>query len=93
MSNVSLQRVTELNRHAYLCCYEPESLSWTPVAWGEIHKGEARFKKVGKNIVYLPAIYENGMVIPAGDVFLLTDAGNVVPLDVRIWPIRYLYTR
>lgn len=78
---ISLQRVTELNRHAYLCCYEPESLSWTPVAWGEIHKGEARFKKVGKNIVYLPAIYENGMVIPAGDVFLLTDAGNVVPLD------------
>ena len=78
---IPLQRVTEFNRHVYLCCYEPDGLSWTPVAWGEIRKGEARFKKVGKNIVYLPAFYANGMIIPAGDAFLLTNEGKVVPLN------------
>ena len=78
---IALQRTDESDKYAYLCCYEPESLSWTPVAWGEIRKGKVRFEKVGKNIVYLPAIYRNGSVVPAGDAFLLTDDGTAVSLN------------
>ena len=78
---ISLQGVCESDKYAYLCCYEPEGLSWTPVAWGEIRKGKVRFEKVGKNIVYLPAIYKGETIIPAGDAFLLTDKGTVMPLN------------
>ena len=78
---VSFDKKNCYDRHAYLCCYDPENLNWTPVAWAEIHRGKARFEKIGKNIVYLPAFYRNGQFDPAGPPFLLTNDGNMLPLE------------
>ena len=69
-------------RFAYLCCYVPETYSWTPVAWGKIKSnGTVRFEKMGKNIVYMPAYYRNGQIVPAASPFLLDAKGEIVPLE------------
>lgn len=45
---------------------------WIPVCWGELHRGKARFKKVGRNIFYMPVVYDKQQVMhPAGDPFFL----------------------
>lgn len=71
-------------RWAYLCCYDPDNISWVPVAQGQISGKSAIFKTVGQNIVYLPAIYQKGNVIPIGAPFLLTSESRkkeLVPAD------------
>ncbi|MDR0602690.1 MAG: transglutaminase-like domain-containing protein [Bacteroidales bacterium] len=61
---------------AYLCCYVPENLSWTPVAWAEIKNGKAKFKQLGIHVLYLPAYYKNGIIVPAGEPFILYANGR-----------------
>lgn len=78
---VPLEKESSPGEFAYLCCYDPDNISWTPVAWGKIRGRKARFGKVGKNIVYLPAYYRNGTVIPAAAPFLLTGEGKMERLD------------
>ena len=75
---VTLQKQGKSDKFAYLCCYDPDNLFWTPVAWGKIQQNEVIFKKMGKNIVYLPALFKGETIIPAGDPFLLTDRGDKV---------------
>ena len=75
--NVPLEIESRPNEFAYLCCYDPDNISWTPVSWGIIHGKKAKFKKMGKNIVYLPAYYREGRIIPAGSPFLLTRDGKI----------------
>ncbi len=67
---------------AYLCCYVPETYSWTPVAWGQIKaNGVVKFKKMGKNIVYMPCYYTQGKVTPAASPFLVTSEGKIKDLE------------
>ena len=75
--NVPLEIKSRPNEFAYLCCYDPDNISWTPVSWGIIHEKKAKFEKMGKNIVYLPAYYREGRIIPAGSPFLLTRDGKI----------------
>ena len=79
---IELHKDSVAKRFAYLCCYVPETYSWTPVAWGKIkNNGTVRFEKMGKNIVYMPAYFTNGRVIPAAAPFLLDAKGHVVSLE------------
>jgi len=66
----------------YLCCYVPESASWTPVAQARVsHGGKATFTDMGVNIVYLPAYYIDRRIVPAASPFLLTNEGSVERFD------------
>jgi hypothetical protein len=61
---------------AYLCCYDPDNISWIPVDKAEIKRGKAFFKKMGVNVLYLPACYAGDNIIPAGDPFILLEDGS-----------------
>lgn len=68
-------------RYAYLCCYDPDKVSWTPVAWAKIKHGKASFKDVGVNIVYIAAFYDRGEVIPFGDPFIPEESGRILLMN------------
>lgn len=61
--------------YAYLCVFNEDA--WRPVYWGKIKSGAVSFKKMGRNIVYLPAYYMNGQLIPFNKAFLLQQDGNI----------------
>lgn len=68
------------NQYVYLCCYNPETQNWTPVAWEEKKRNKAKFKNMGINILYLPTYYKNEKIIPAGHPFILLENGSIEPL-------------
>jgi len=55
--------------YAYLCVFN--SGLWRPIQWGKINGHTVCFPQMGKGIVYLPAFYREGEVIPAGPAFIL----------------------
>jgi len=74
--NIASKRTCQ---YAYLCVFN--ITGWSPIAWARIIGGKARFKNMGKNIVYLPASFKNGKIIPCGSPFLLEQNGSVKKLD------------
>ncbi len=93
--DVPLDEESLPDEFAYLCCYDPDNISWTPVAWGKVRNKKARFEKMGKNIVYLPAYYRGGRIIPSGPPFLLTRNGKIEFLNGcdRIHPEVTVYSK
>lgn len=67
------------SKFAYLCVFNTSG--WNPVAWSKIRKGKVQFKQLGKNIVYLPAIYDRGKIIPVGVPFILQNDGATFKLE------------
>ena len=61
--------------YVYLCCYDDNN--WIPICWSIPRKKQALFTKVGVNVLYLPAYYENGAIIPAGNAFILKENGEL----------------
>ena len=64
--------------YLWLCVFN--SGRWKPVQWGKIKGEMANFMKIGRDIIYLPAFYQSGTIIPAGDAFLLTQNGEIKKL-------------
>lgn len=64
-----------------LLCFD--NTKWTVQCIGEIcqKNNNVVFKNIGKNIVYMPAIYENGEYYFIDKPFLLKDDGNIHSLD------------
>ena len=56
---------------------------WVPVSWGKIIKNKIIFPKLSCNIVYLPAYYSKGELIPANEPFILKSGGktNFIKVD------------
>jgi len=69
------------NRFAYLCVFNISG--WTPVHWAKIKNKRAVFNKMGKNIVYLPALYKNETFEPVGEPFILTVNGKMKKIRPR----------
>lgn len=66
--------------YCYLCIFS--SKGWTPIQWGEIDKnGQVTFEQMGRDIVYLPAFYINGRIIPASHAFLLEQDGTFKKIE------------
>lgn len=64
------------DEYAYLCVFNEDS--WKPVYWGKrIKRNKYEFKKMGRNIVYLPVFYDNGYITPINAPFILDSLGNV----------------
>lgn len=67
---------TQEHNVGYLCVSEQGE--WIPIACSEIKQNkEALFQNMGRNIMYLPAIYENRHMIAAGKPFYLDEKGDV----------------
>ena len=69
-------------KYAYLCVFGAKQ--WVPVQWGKIQRdGNVVFKGMGKGIVYLPMLYQNGNQTPAGPAFLLDKHGKQQVMEVH----------
>jgi hypothetical protein len=81
------QRTSELyipiehsqNEYAYITVFN--NRDWTPIHWGKIENNiQAVFSKMGRDIVYLPMVMENGEMNPIARPFMLTLQGEVKPI-------------
>lgn len=63
----------------YLCNFDNQN--WQPVHWGVAKGKRAYFNKMGKDVVYLPAYFDETGVIPAGHPFILTKEGTIRTLE------------
>ncbi|MBT1689837.1 transglutaminase-like domain-containing protein [Dawidia soli] len=77
---IELDNVEEQDTYAYICVFD--NRNWVPIHWGKITDGKVVFTKMGRDIVYLPAYYRKGKIVPAASPFLLTNEGEVKTLDV-----------
>lgn len=68
--------------YAYLAVFDDKG--WTPVAVGKVKGGKARFKSMGRNILYMPVGYAQGYAQPAGTPFILTATGEVRQIVPRM---------
>lgn len=66
--------------YAYACVFN--NVNWIPVSWGKIKKYEVVFPNLSCNgIVYLPAYYSEGYLIPANDPFIFKPDGKITFLN------------
>ena len=60
---------------AYICVFD--NRDWVPVYYGKIAEGKVTFPKMGRNIMYIAATYEDGRVKPFGTPFFVCGDGTV----------------
>lgn len=60
---------------AYICVNDKEE--WIPVHYGKISWGSATFTKMGRNILYLVGVWEDGEIVPVGNPFILKADGSI----------------
>lgn len=79
VSDVELQITGEIpdsTRFAYICVFNTGE--WKAIHWSFIEdEGMVRYTDMGTDIAYLPALFINGEIIPAGNQFILTKEGKV----------------
>ncbi len=81
-SDVRLRLTHSKAAHAYLCVFNDGE--WKPIHWATIAAdGGATFTAMGRDILYLPATYTRNGVRSAGPPFVLTAAGEVLPITAR----------
>ncbi len=77
-TNISLQfnKIFEDEKYAFLCVFN--SGRWYSIHWGENNvTGKIDFKDVPKYIVFLPAYFKDGKVVPAHAPITIPDSGSV----------------
>ncbi|GAA3557832.1 hypothetical protein GCM10022395_06390 [Snuella lapsa] len=62
--------------YVYLCVLGVNK-NWVPVHWGKLEGKKASFTKMGTDIVYQVAFYNNGTIVPCGVPFHLTADGEI----------------
>lgn len=74
--DISLDVGEQEDEYAYLFTFD--NWKWVPVACGMISKGKVVFRNMGKNIVYLPACYDDdGEIRPVNHPFVLHYDGRL----------------
>jgi len=67
-------------KFAYLCVFNNNK--WEPVFWAGIDwLGRAKFKAMGRDILYMPMYYTGGLLTPAGDPFILDKNGGKLTVE------------
>lgn len=72
--NIPVWKNKRISKYVYLCCYNTND--WSAVDWATVKRGQASFKNVGVNVLYMPAYYQGGAFIPAGNPFILERNGH-----------------
>lgn len=79
VSDVELQISREIPdsvRFAYICVFNTGE--WKAIHWSFIEdEGRVRYTDMGTDIAYLPALFINGKIVPAGNQFILTKEGEI----------------
>lgn len=83
--------IPEDAKYAYLCVFDVNG--WKPVQFGKIDGKEVLFQAMGRNIVYLPAYYKKGLLLPAASPFCLKTDGRVMILNETRKLVDSLVTR
>jgi hypothetical protein len=80
-SDVKRDIPSEFRNHdvAYICVNDKEQ--WIPVHYGKISWGSATFTKMGRNILYLVGVWENGALVPIGNPFVLQADGSIREIE------------
>lgn len=71
--DVHLYNLDYDTRYVYLSVFNDQK--WSIVHWARKKGTKARFTKLGRDIVYLPVYFIQGLTIPAGNAFLLDHKG------------------
>lgn len=66
---------------AYICVFN--SGEWKAIHWAEIKNNEAVFTDMARDIVYLPAYYQDKEILPAGKPFILDADENMLTLKAE----------
>lgn len=76
-SDVTLELDKEkCGRHKFAYLLVFDNHDWVPVAYGRIKRGRATFRDMGQHVVYLPAVYDNGLMKPVAAPFVLNYDGT-----------------
>lgn len=62
-------------RDVYLAVFD--NFEWVPVHWGEVRGNRARFRRMGRNVLYLPVCWDGERSVPAGEPFVVEPSGRV----------------
>jgi hypothetical protein len=77
--NISVNLNLRKGKYAYLSVFNFNQ--WKPVHYSKIKGKKAVFKKMGRDIVYLPLCMAAGQgLVPAGSPFILTLRGEIKPI-------------
>ncbi len=68
-------------RLIHLCVFDIDG--WHAVDYAIASGNHANFKNIGKNIIYLPTVFEDGIHIPIESPFLLTNEGQQQKLKLN----------
>lgn len=69
------KKIMKSPRYAYLCVFN--SLEWQPTAIGVLERNKAKFKDIGRNIIYLPVAHVGKKMLPLNFPFILDQKGEV----------------
>lgn len=70
------------NNIAYICVFD--NRNWIPVHYGKIVNRKVEFKSMGRNILYMAAILENGKIKPFGLPFIVTANGDIKDINTNM---------
>lgn len=73
-------KVPGKNKFAYLAVFDNKK--WVPVAWAKTSDDKACFKKLNRNILYLPGYYNKNRFIPAASPFIIDSLGNISHVEL-----------
>lgn len=65
-------------KHAYLCVFNGGT--WKAIQWARIEDGHATFERMGRNIVYLPAVHDGTTLIPTAPPRFVAKDGSITVL-------------
>ncbi len=69
-------------KYAYLCVFD--NSQWVPVWWGKIINNKVTFNDMGRDIVYLPVVINEGKLDPIGNPIILAKDGEVVEIKKQL---------
>lgn len=65
--------------HAYIAVFD--NFNWKQVYWGRIKGRKALFERMGRRILYMAMVVEDGNLIPASLPFLVDDFGKITYIE------------
>ena len=65
-------------KHAYLCVFNGGT--WKAIQWGRIQDGSVTFDRMGRNIVYLPAIHDGTKLVATAAPRFVAKDGSITEL-------------
>ena len=77
---INLPNLPSNVKYAYICAFN--NTTWNPIYYGEINNKQVIFKKMGRNIIYLPVISQNNMLYAVSSPIKITNDGNVEEIIV-----------